>query len=82
MEKVMLELLAHYEHERWSKWQKYLHSICIKNEDGSITIPLEKVERWERQMNTVYEFLPEKEKDSDRSGARQILKILEENHYE
>lgn len=24
------EKLASYEHDRWARWQKYLHGCCIK----------------------------------------------------
>lgn len=62
MEKeAFIEALAAYEHKRWSKWQSYLHSICIENEDGSLTIPLEKVNRWEGQIKTDYQNLSEEE---------------------
>jgi hypothetical protein len=61
------EKWAHNEHERWSKWQAYLHSSCIRNTDGSLTIPVDYVERWTRQMNTEYKNLTFKEQDSDRA---------------
>ena len=52
-----VEEFAAQEHDRWAKWQKYMHSLCTKNEDGSLTIPKEKVERWERQIATPYSEL-------------------------
>ena len=64
--KELVEVLANIEHQRWSKWQKYLHNKCIENEDGSLTIPTELVDRWTRQMNTDYKDLTELEKESDR----------------
>lgn len=73
----LIEELARYEHERWARWQSYLHYLCIKHEDGTFTIPKEKVDRWNKQINTNYQDLSEEEKESDRVGARQILKILE-----
>lgn len=48
------EALADVQHAIWAHWMKYQFSVCIKNEDGSLTIPAEKVERWTRQMNTDY----------------------------
>ncbi len=74
----LLEKLANYEHNRWSRWQKYLHSCSIKNSDGSITIPKDKVDRWERQLNTNYDELSEEEKESDRKEAIRIIAILNE----
>ena len=41
----IIELLADFEHDRWSRWQKYLFSKCIVNVDGSLTIPKELVDR-------------------------------------
>ncbi|MCT4612087.1 MAG: hypothetical protein N4A47_01800 [Clostridia bacterium] len=75
---LILEKLADLEHSRWSKWQKYLHSKCVKNEDGSLTIPKELVERWERQIETSYNELTEKEKESDRRQVRNTINLLRE----
>lgn len=72
----LIELLADYEHKRWSKWQSYLFSKSIKNDDGSVTIPKELVERWNRQIKTDYSCLSETEKDSDRNCAKELIKIL------
>ena len=72
----ILEKLANNEHIRWANWQKYVHSKCIKNEDGSLTIPKEYVEHWNYEINTKYEDLPENIKESDRKEVREILKIL------
>ena len=76
VESLMLEALADLEHDRWSGWQEYLHSQCLKNKDGSLTIPAELVERWERQINTRYKELSEKEKESDRKEARKTIEII------
>ena len=65
-----LEKMADKVHESWANWQSWLHSICIKNEDGSLTIPKSRVERWERQIKTKYAELSEEEKESDRNEAR------------
>ena len=77
MDNDIIEILSKVEHERWAHWKKYLHSVCKRNEDGSLTIPKEKVERWERQIKTEYKDLSEKEKDSDREQAYEYLKALE-----
>lgn len=44
-------------HNIWSHWMKYQFSVCIKNNDGSITIPRDNVERWTRQINSDYDQL-------------------------
>ncbi len=73
----LIELLADFEHDRWSRWQKYLFNKCIINSDGTLTIPKDLVDRWSRQMITDYENLSEKEKDSDRKEAIRIIKCIE-----
>lgn len=71
-----LEELAHIEHERWSHWQRYMHSKCTKAPDGSLVIPPDLVEKWEKQISTSYYDLSEKEKDSDREQVRKYLPTI------
>ncbi len=78
----MIELLADFEHDRWSRWQKYLFSKCIVNSDGTLTMPKELVDRWTRQMNTNYKNLPEEEKNSDRREARRIIECIRERTFD
>jgi len=78
----LIELLADYEHDRWSRWQRHLFSKCISNEDGSLIIPKEFVDRWSRQMNTDYNNLSDDEKESDRKEARNILNLFKESKHE
>ena len=70
------EKLAEYAHDAWSGWMKYMFSKCEKLEGGAVIIPKASVERWERQMNTKYEDLPEEEKHSDRAEADKMLDIF------
>ena len=72
----VLEVLAAVEHERWSHWQRYLHSRCERGEDGSLTIPPALVSRWEQQMSTPYSQLSEDEKESDREQVRRYLSVM------
>ena len=75
----LLEPLAAIEHERWSHWQRYLHSKCIpQGSDGALLIPDELVRRWEKQINTPYAALTEKEKESDREQVRAYLPLIAE----
>lgn len=62
----LYEQLAAIEHERWSDWQKYVHGLCEKQDDGSLVIPADQVAKWGRQIATDYDDLTEDEKDSDR----------------
>lgn len=59
MNAKLFEQLANIQHQIWSHWMKYQFSQCIKNEDGSLTIPSDKVEHWTRQINTDYNDLTE-----------------------
>lgn len=69
------ELAAFCHNEQWSDWMKYLFSKCVKEEFG-LLIPNSWVEHWNRQINTPYKDLSEREKNSDRKEADAILKIL------
>ncbi len=64
----LVEQLAAIEHERWSHWQKYMHSKATKQPDGSMVVPAELVARWEKQMSTDYADLSDGEK-TERSGS-------------
>ena len=72
----LVEQLAAIEHERWSHWQRYVHSKCIPQSDGSLTIPAALVARWEKQILTKYADLEEQEKESDREQVRKYLPII------
>ena len=71
------EKIASVQHDIWVHWMHYLFSCCITNGDGSKTIPRDKVQHWARQMCLNYEELQDRERDSDRSQADKVLKILE-----
>lgn len=72
----LLELLAALEHERWSHWQRYLHEQGVRQPDGGLLLPAELVARWERQIETPYNALSEKEKDGDREQVRRYLHLI------
>lgn len=72
----LVEELSAIEHERWSHWQRHVHGKGEKQLDGSLLIPAEFVERWERQMNTPYSELSESERNSDREQVMRYLPIL------
>ena len=71
-----MERLADVEHKRWANWQSYLHSLCVKNEDGSLTIPKERVEWGNKEIETSYYHLEEKLKEYDRIEVRNTLKEI------
>lgn len=72
----LVEKLADIEHERWARWQTYVHSKCKRQPDGTLVIPLKFVKRWERQIATPYPDLTRKEKESDRDQVRKYLPLV------
>jgi len=66
---------ANLEHERWARWQQWCHEVLRKECPSP---ELEKVLiRWDRQINTPYSKLSEKEKESDREQTRYYLVLVE-----
>lgn len=73
-----IEKGAALEHARWAKWQNYLHSFLTWNDElKAWVLPHEQKDRWQRQINTYYDILSEKEKESDRKEVRQYLPLIE-----
>jgi hypothetical protein len=64
--KAKLEQLAELEHEQWAHWTRYMLDNLTE----------ENIARWRRQIDTPYEELSEKEKESDRKWARKVLGVL------
>lgn len=71
----LIEKLAAIEHERWADWQKWCHKVLRENnpspEQGDI------LERWDRQIETPYAELSEKEKQSDRDQVMRYWPLLQ-----
>ncbi len=59
------EELADLEHRQWAHWTRYML--------GNLTP--ENIERWKRQTETPYNDLSEKEKDSDREWADEVMTL-------
>ena len=75
--KEKVEECASLEHDRWAKWQKYMHSkIAPTEHDALMQIGTEFIERWNRQIATPYSALTEKEKESDREQVRPYLPVF------
>lgn len=75
--KGLVERLAAVEHERWSHWQRYLHSKCVpQGNDGALLIPANFVKRWQKQIDTPYSELTDEEKESDREQVRKYLPLI------
>ena len=76
-EKEFVERGAELEHIRWAKWQNYLHSYLTWNNDiQAWVLPHEWKDRWQMQINTPYQMLSEKEKESDREQVRPYLPLI------
>jgi len=73
----LIEDLAAIEHERWSHWQRYMHSKGQRRPDGSLVLPADLVLLWEKQAATPYVDLTEKEKESDREQVQRYLQVVE-----
>jgi hypothetical protein len=73
---AIVDELASIEHERWSHWQRYVHSKGQRQADGSLVIPADLVRRWERQIDTPFAALSETEKESDREQVRKYLPLV------
>lgn len=70
---MLIDVLAAAAHKMWAHWMEYMLGVCTETEEGDLVIPAKSVKRWRRQMNTEYEQLSEKEKQSDRYVAEQFL---------
>lgn len=67
-----IEEIASVQHDIWAHWMKYQFSVCQQNDNGSLTISADKVQRWTRQIDTPYSELTDREKKSD---IEQVMKF-------
>ena len=79
---VLIEQLADKEHASWARWMAYQFSRCEPLPDGSLVLPFPLVEHWQRQVETPYARLTEREKQSDREEVAHILPIIEQRAEE
>uniref|UniRef100_A0A6M3L091 Uncharacterized protein n=1 Tax=viral metagenome TaxID=1070528 RepID=A0A6M3L091_9ZZZZ len=76
----LFERLAAIEHKRWADWQSWCHKILREHCGSQALIEINQVlERWDKQINTNYEDLTEKEKDSDREQVMRYWHLLTPN---
>jgi len=59
----------------------YMFSVSTLNDDGTMTIPADKVERWKRQIQTLYDDLSPQEKKSDDEIAEEYITIIDADEY-
>lgn len=79
---MLKEQFASQAHEQWSHWMKHLFKVSEQNENGSVTIPKELVDRWKRQMDTNFFLLSDQEQKSDYDQAEKFLKLLKFGNYQ
>lgn len=92
----LIEKLADIEHQRWSDWQKWMHSCGYRLESettiegrhegnppvgaempaGSLVVSLSHVAHWDRQIETPYAELSEREKESDREQVMRYWPLI------
>lgn len=71
-----IDRLASIEHERWAHWQSYMHSKAERRSDGSLILSASLVAQWSRQIETPYEALTYKERESDKEQVRRYLPTI------
>lgn len=84
--KNLREKLATIEHAQWAHWTRYMldeiartlgHNTTWTNSAmAELFEGVSCVQRWRRQIETDYDELTEKEKDSDREWADRVLHII------
>lgn len=74
----IIEKLSDLEHRQWAHWTQYMLNTLEKEASEGIPFnQLPSVKHWRRQIDTPYESLSEKEKDSDREWAYKMFKVIE-----
>ena len=87
----LIEQLAASEHSSWARWMRYflgkLQKRHIKHDSGNVAnimfnqhdliIPAAYVKALQKQIDTPYEQLSEREKQYDRDEVEHILPIIE-----
>ena len=78
--KELIEKWAGIEHDRWSKWQNYIHSKFVEHSNGKgefVCLSIKLLRHWERQIATDYEDLSEREKESDREQVYPYIEDIQ-----
>lgn len=75
------EKLAAIEHERWSDWQKYMQSLATPdfNQEAEtlFTYTTTQFARWNKQIETPYSELSDREKASDMEQVERYWPLIE-----
>jgi hypothetical protein len=70
------EQLAAIEHERWADWQKYCHKVIRQTIQSGGSLE-EVLERWDKQINTPYAALSDREQASDMEQVDRYWQLIE-----
>lgn len=70
------ESIADLQHEIWTEEIENLFRVSYHIDDGSVWIPVKKVEHYKKLIKTPYYKLSEEEKDNVREQADKILELL------
>ena len=73
---ALFEHLAAIEHQAWSDQQRFIHRCCVKLVNGSIAIPANMVEYWERLAQTPYHQLSDREKQGCRDHVMRYWSLV------
>lgn len=83
------EKLAEIEHERWADWQRWMHTKFVEHSDGKgkfVCLPTEIFSAWQRQLETDYADLSDREKASDMEQVDRywplILDLIQQREQE
>ncbi len=79
MRRMIYEKLADVQHDIWASWMNYLFSLCRIDDNGDYIIPSKSVKHWQRQIETDYKDLTEKEKDGDREQVDKYLHLINQD---
>ena len=77
MSDELREQLADEQHAIWSHWMGYMFACGTHMPDGTWVMPADKARRWQRQMETPYTALTDKERESDRHQADKVLAVVQ-----
>lgn len=81
LQRIRTALARHMHDAPWSGWMRHMFGLCTLEttlNGATVTaIPVNKVERWTRQMNTPFDELPESERKSDYVEADAVLALPE-----
>ena len=73
-DKELREKLAAIEHQRWADWQKWVHKVLREANHSPEIGDIQ--ERWDRQIETPYEKLSDREKASDMEQVDRYWQLI------